>query len=434
MRLAGALRYPLMTLALTAGALATPQQQPAYDTTPIFYSKTRPADPIADLEARIAAGRSRLSFEDTRGYLKSFLEALDVPISSQSLVFSKTSFQRQWIHPRSPRAIYFNDDVYVGWVRGGDVLEVASQDPQLGSVFYTVAQDPARPARFTRQTDSCLQCHDSTGMTLGVPGVSVRSVYAAGDGQPRFNMGGFRTTYRSPLEERWGGWYVTGEHGAQRHMGNVVYPEDPDLKRLAERGANVTSLSRVADLEPYLTDTSDIVALMVLEYQTNVHNLITRANHETRTALVQNDDLLRALREPVRPLSESCRRRIGYACEPLVEALVYSGEAPLTGRIQGSSTFASDFEKRGPFDRQGRSLRQFDLTKRMFKVPLSYLIYSKAFAGLPAEARDYVARRLGEILAGRESRKEFSHLSPDDRRAILEIVRDTAPALAAGWK
>ena len=430
------LRITLILFALTAGAPASPRQQAPYEASPIHYTKSKPADSVAALEAKLAGGKAALAFDGSQGFLKSLLEAMDIPVSSQSLVFSKTSFQRQWISPRSPRALYFNDEVYIGWVRGGDVLEVASQDPQLGSVFYTVAQDPARPPRFQRQTDNCLQCHDSSSLAMGVPGVTVRSVYPGGDGLPRFHLGGFRTTYRSPLEERWGGWYVTGEHGGQRHMGNVVYPDEPnpDMKHFGDRGANLTDLRKKADLEPYLTDTSDIVALMVLEYQTTIHNLITRANHETRSSLAQNDDIARALGIPVRPLTEGTQRRLRYACDPLIEALLYSGEAVLTDRVKGNSTFAAEFEKRGPFDRQGRSLRQMDLTKRMFKYPLSYLVYSKAFAGLPPEARDYVSARLGEILGGRDLRKEFSHLTAEDRKAVVEIAKETLPGLSAGWK
>lgn len=425
-----------LALLLAAGALGAPRQQAAYDSAPIHYSRTKPCDPIAELEARIAAGRATLEFDRAHGYLKSFLKQLGIPLSSQSLVFSKTSFQRQWIGPRSPRAIFFNDDVYVGWVQGGEVLEVASQDPQLGSVFYTVAQDSERPPRFLRQTDSCLQCHDSTGLTLGVPGVTVRSIFSAPDGQPRFSMGGFKTTYRSPFEDRWGGWYVTGTHGDLRHMGNISFPEDPnpDLKQLRDRGANLTDLSRKFEVEPYPAETSDIVALMVLEHQTFVHNLITRANHETRVAVAQSDEINKALGAPMRPLTEGSRRRVGYACEPLVEALFFSEEPLLPGPVKGNSTFASDFEKRGPFDRNGRSLRQFDLAKRMFKHPMSYLVYSKAFAGLPEEARDYVARRLKDILSGRETKAEFRHLTAEDRQAILEILLETHPALAAAWK
>jgi hypothetical protein len=266
--------------------------------------------------------------------------------------------------------------------------------------------------------------------------VTIRSVYSAADGQPRFNLGGFRTTYRSPFEERWGGWYVTGTHGGMRHMGNISFPEDPnpDLKQMRDKGANLSELSRKLDVEPYLSESSDIVALMVLEYQTLVHNLITRANHETRIAIAQSDEMNRALQLPLRPLTEGSRRRIGFACEPLLEALLYCEEFRLTDPVKGTSTFREDFEKRGPFDHQGRSLRQFDLTKRMFKYPLSYLIYSKAFNGLPDEARSTISARLKDILGGHEARSEYSHLSAEDRTAILQILTDTLPAFAAGLK
>ena len=423
----------LLILPLGAAGLS---QQTTYESPPVNYSKSRPADAIAELERRLAAGRAALEFDRAQGYLKAVLRELAIPASSQSLVFSKTSFQRQWITPRTPRALYFNDDVYLGWVLGGDVLEIASQDPQLGSVFYTVDQDPDKPARFRRQTDNCLQCHDSTGLTLGVPGVTIRSVFSAADGQPRFNMGGFRTNTRSRYEDRWGGWYVTGSHGELRHMGNVTYPDDPtlDVKPFRDKGANLSDLNKKFDVEPYLTDTSDIVALLVLETQTFLHNLITRANHETRLAVLQSDDLNRALGAPLRPVTDGCRRRIGYACEPLVEALLYVEEPNLRGPVKGNSTFAADFEKRGPFDRQGRSLRQFDLTKRVFKHPLSYLVYSKAFAGLPVEARETVSRRLNEILSGRDDKPAFRHLTAEDRKAILEILGDTLPGLLVSGK
>jgi hypothetical protein len=422
-------------LILATGAIGSPQQF-AYDAPPINYSRSKPTDRIADLDGRLSNGRARLAFDDAHGYLAAVLKELDIPVSSQSLVFSKTSFQRQWINPKSPRALYFNDDVYIGWVRGGEVVEVASQDPQLGTVFYTLSQDVERQARFLRQTDNCLQCHDSTGLTLGVPGVTVRSIYPGADGQPRFNLGGFRTTWRSPLEERWGGWYVTGEHGELRHMGNIFVPDEPnpDMKPLRDRGANLTDLGKRIDTEPYLTDTSDIVALMVLETQTAIHNLITRANHETRTALSQNDEINRSLGVPLRPLTEGSRKRVEYACEPLVEGLFYTEEAALGQPIHGNSSFAADFEKRGPFDGKGRSLRQFDLTRRMFKYPLSYLIYSKSFLGLPPEAQDYIGRRVRTILDGGEKKPAFRHLTPELRKDIREILLETHPLLAQALK
>jgi hypothetical protein len=173
---------------------------------------------------------------------------------------------------------------------------------------------------------------------------------------------------------------------------------------------------------------------MVLEYQTAVHNLITRASHETRIAIVQNDEINRSLGLPLRPLTEGTKRRVDYACEPLVEALLYAEEAALGQPIKGTSGFTADFEKLGPCDHQGRSLRQFDLTRRMFKYPLSYLIYSKSFRALPPEAMEVVARRLKAILDGKEKKPAFAHLTPELRRDLVEIVTETQPQLAEAWK
>jgi hypothetical protein len=408
-------------LLLGLAGLGLRPDEAAYELPPIRYSRTAPADPVAKLDLR------RLRHDDAHGYLASFLEALEIPTSSQALVFSKTSFQLRRISPRSPRAIYFNDDVYVGWVQGGEVLEVSAVDPQLGAVFYTLSQQEVEAPRPVRQTDACLQCHDSRGLALGVPGHIVRSVYPSGDGTPQLSLGTFRTTDASPFAERWGGWYVTGEHGSMRHLGNVTYPDGaPDVERLMERGANVTDLAGRVEVEPYLSTGSDIVALMVLEHQTRIHNLITRANHETRIALVQCEDINRLTGDPPGTLSEGTRSRIRSNCEPLVEGLLFSGEAPLSSAVKGTSGFAEAFEKRGP-------LRQFDLRRRLFAVPCSYMIYSRAFAGLPPAATSYVSGRMREILLGRDAGKAYAHLSTEDRAAILKVLRETLPAFTRGW-
>jgi hypothetical protein len=395
-------------------------QASSYEAPPVRYSTSAAADPVAKLDAPLA-------HDDEFGYLKPFLAALDIPLSSQTLVFSKTSFQLRRISPRSPRALYFNDDVYVGFVRGGDVLEVSAVDPQLGAVFYTLSQKEAGRPRPVRQTDACLQCHDSRGMSLGVPGHVVRSVYPSGDGTPQLNLGTFRTTYKSPFAERWGGWYVTGTHGAMRHLGNVTYPENPDVERLAERGANVTDLAGRVDVEAYPAPTSDIVALMVLEHQTLVHNLITRANHETRVAAAQCEDINRLCGDPPGTLTDGTRSRIRSNCEPLVEALFFSEEAPLTSPVRGTSGFAEAFEKRGP-------LRRFDLRRRLFAIPCSYMVYSKAFHGLPPLAKTYVSDRMRDILLGRDKSPAYAHLSEVDRADILRVLRETLPDFTRNWR
>ena len=192
-----------------------------FEREPIRYLEQPLDDEITHLQQRLDAGELKLPFDDQRGYLPALLELLDIPTSSQMLVFSKTSFQLRRINPHRPRALYFNDHAYIGWVQGGDVVEITSVDPQQGAIFYTLAQEETDQPRFIRDKGQCLTCHASS-RTKGVPGHLVRSVYTSQSGQPQFGSGTFTTDHRSPFTERWGGWYVSGTHGEMRHMGNVL--------------------------------------------------------------------------------------------------------------------------------------------------------------------------------------------------------------------
>jgi hypothetical protein len=425
-------------LMLSFGSAQTARGQSAYEQEPISYLTAPSHDPVAKLAARIDRGEVRLDADAATGYLASLLKHLDVPVSSQTLVFSKTSFQRDRISPQSPRALYFNDHTYVGMVRGGEVLELASVDPQLGTVFYTLAQPKGgakpRPPTLIRQTHNCLQCHGS-GMTRDVPGLLLRSVFPDRTGQPALSQGTFLVNHETPLEHRWGGWYVTGTHGGQRHMGNwCVEDEDRAGEELrAGPGSNVTTLTGRFDTAAYLSGNSDIVALMVMEHQAEMHNLLTRANYQTRLALRDEEAMNAALGRPSGERSDTTRVRIKAACEPVLRYMLFADENLLTDPVKGTSTFAADFESRGPRDKLGRSLREFDLDRRLFKYPLSYLIYSEQFDGLPPDAKDYLYRRLWDVLGGRDDDAAFSHLKRSTRRKIVEILRDTKPGLPAYW-
>ncbi len=415
---------------LPVAVLAVAQLGRDSEDETINYLKAQPHDPVAQLQQRIDSGQAKLTYDSKNGFLASVLKALGIPVSSQVLVFSKTSFQLSKIFPGAPRALYFNDHTYIGWVQGGDYVEVSTVDPQLGAVFYLLPQDATVKPRFVRQTYECLQCHDGS-MTKGIPGHIMRSVYARVDGQPDFRAGTYLTSDQSPLEERWGGWYVTGTHGGQRHMGNL-FTKNADHPDVIDRdaGANITSLKRYFDTTPYLTGQSDIVALMVLEHETNIHNLITRANYQTRIALNYEMQLNKDLARGDGHRSDSTLSRIKSVCEPLVQALLFSKEAPLTSPIAGTSGFAAQFAVRGPRDKNGRSLRDLDMKTRMFRYPCSFLIYSEAFDGLPPIAKEYVYRRLREVLGGRDAGPEFSHLKDADRKAILDILSATKPDFA----
>jgi hypothetical protein len=396
-----------------------------FEQEPIRYSQSQPDNRVSRLIERMKTGETKLTHEEHFGYLRSLLAELEVPSESQMLVFSKTSFQRNRIGPRTPRALYFNDDVYVGYCQDGDVLEISADDPQLGTVFYTVDQDPLLRPKFRRQTDNCLICHGSS-QTKEVPGHVVRSVFSDAAGLPILSSGTYRVDQTTPLAKRWGGWYVTGTHGDQKHLGNLIVRgrlERDEVDNSA--GLNQTCLDSRFDTSKYLTPHSDIVALMVLEHQTDAHNYIARANFLTRQATHYQQSLNRELKEPDDRVWDSTRSRIKAAGEPLVEYLLFSGEAALTAPIRGTSGFAEQFAQRGPRDRQGRSLRDFDLETRLFKYPCSYLVYSPSFAALPREAKDYVLGRMHEVLSGQDQSAKFAHLSAAHRTAIREILDDT---------
>lgn len=416
----------LLTLVLTPLVSAQPLD---YDQPPVLYSKSRPDNAITRLQARIDKGQAKFSFNDDHGYLASLLKELDIPQSSQVLVFSKTSLQRSRISPKTPRALYFNDDVYIGFCWRGDMLEISAADPALGTVYYTLDQEPKEVPRFDRHTDNCLSCHGST-LTRGVPGHLIRSVFPDRAGDPILSLGSARVDHTTPFALRWGGWYVTGTSGKQGHRGNLILRDKPrDPPKENPEGVNVTDLKSRFTVANYLTNHSDLVALMVLEHQAEMHNKIVRASYETRVALYQQADFDRILDRKTVGLSESTYRRVQIACEPLIRYLFFSGEAALTEKIEGTSTFATDFAARGPHDGKGRSLREFDLQTRLFKYPCSYLIYSKSLDGLPADAKEYVFRRIREVLNGEDRSSEFDHLTAEDRIAIREILQETKPEL-----
>jgi len=405
-----------------------------FEHEPINYLTAPTSDLVGRLQHRLDRGESSLAHDARYGYLPAVLKALEIPVSSQVLVFSKTSFQRTRISSAAPRAIYFNDEVYVGFVQSGDFLEFSAADPSLGGTFYLLEQARnSRPA-ILRQTHDCLQCHAS-GKTEDVPGHLVRSVFPDENGQPVYNAGTFTTTDESAFTERWGGWYVTGKHGRQRHMGNVNVTDLNHPQKLdTAAGANVTDLSKRFDVTPYLSRHSDIVALMVLEHQTKMQNLITAASFQARIALHYAAGINKALERPVDEISESTLARIKGPTEDLVKYMLFADEAELTGSIEGTTSFAREFAARGPRDHQGRSLREFDLEQRMFKYPCSYLIYSRSFDALPALVKSQAYRRLWEILSGQDRSAAFARRSPAERKAIREILEDTKPDLREAWK
>lgn len=405
--------------------------QLAYEKEPIAYLKSEPTDRMARLIQEIESGEVRFEYSAQHGWLPSLLEALEIDERSQLLVFSKTSLQLRKISPKRPRALYFNDDAYVGWCQGGDFLEVAVADKDLGAVFYTLDQENSEQPIVKRDRGQCLSCH-ANHRTQDVPGFVVRSIHPDFNGRPRTGTRTYVTDHTSNFGKRFGGWYVTGEHGDMRHMGNVfaedrLNPEELDR----DAGANKTQLQGLCNTEPYLTGHSDLVALMVLEHQTQMHNYIARASIEARIARHYDQGINEALKRPLNHQSDSTKRRIAAAGEDLVRYMLFADEVQLTSPITGSTEFQSYFESaehpEAKTDRHGRSLRELDMKTRMFKYPCSFLIYSEAFEALPNRMNEWVRSRLSEILLSEEVVEGYENLDGKTRQAIVEILAETKP-------
>ncbi|MDQ1470116.1 MAG: hypothetical protein QOJ99_1596 [Bryobacterales bacterium] len=415
------LTLALLAVAPLSGQVAVRNQgYVPFSEEPIHYRSDNLSDPVARLQKQLDTGEATLDYDDRHGYLKSVLDKLHVPLSSQTLVFSKTSFQYKKISPETPRALYFNDDVYVGQVHDGKVIEFVSFDPTQGAIFYILDEKKAAKPVFQRAELDCTQCHVAAG-TRGVPGVLLRSLTPTSTGTQASQTSSFTTSQQSAWRERFGGWYVTGTHGNQTHMGNLVRQGESDLIDISKR----------FDAASLLTPHSDIVAQLVQAHQTQTHNLITLTNYQTRIALFAEAARNKAAGKDAvtTPLSNTARQQYETPAEELVRNLLFANEAPLDGPVKGTSGYAEEVAARGPRDSHGRSLRDFDLNTRIFRYPCSYLIYSEAFDALPSVAKEYICRRLLDVLTGREQGPEYARLSTEDRRAVLEILLATKPDL-----
>lgn len=398
----------------------------------IRYRDTVTTDAVAQLNARIVDGSATLTHSQPQGYLRAVLDALKVPVESQMLVFSETSLQSEFITRDKPRALYFNDHVAVGWVQGADALEVAALDPQQGMVWYVLDQTPSQKPHFSR-SQRCLECHESPASTLNVSGMLTMSMLPMSD-DPNEYAQGWAVDHRTPYEDRWGGWFVTGSAVPVRHLGNVpVYHAKKGGTRLPA-APKLATVKGQFDTTPYLTEHSDVAALAVFNHQTVMTSLITRLNWLVRVedhdkahppAPVAPQPLLPARSAPP-PVQEDEFPRL---VNDLVDYMLFIDEAPIPSRMQGASGFAELFAAQGPKDSRGRSLRELSLEKRTFRYPCSYMIYSDAFNALPARAKAAVYERLWAVLSGRATEQGYERLTAADRQAIIEILRDTKPDL-----
>ncbi len=394
-----------------------------YEQPPVNYSTTQPRDALVAVQQRMAAGDLKLTGSG-KEIVRRLLRELNIPVESQMLVFSKTSLQRQRIRPDHPRALYFSDTCYVGWLPSG-LVEVTTIDPLLGPVFYSFNPNDDEP-KFVRDNE-CLSCHGGT-FVRGIPGIFVRSVFTDMEGEPLLRFGSEVVDFRTPFTNRWAGWYVTGKHGTALHRGNVLASDkNGELVVDLKRGANVTDLARFFETKAYLAPGSDIVALLVYEHQLSMQNTLTRASQDCRRMLAYQRNLQHDLKEPVTEelTYDSVKRVFEGAAKDVVNDLLFKDEAHLPQGLEGAAAFQAAFQTGTPRDRDGRSLKDFHLRGHLFQNRCSYLIYSESFLALPEALKRKVYSRLGQALHPTNPDPQYAYLGEEERARITSILQQT---------
>ena len=427
----------LLALAPSYAGTTVMGQIISYEEAPHFYWSTPTTDPASKLDSDLQSARFHWPDGPDLVAVKAVLHHLKLPESSQTLVFSKTSVQKDRITPGNPRAIYFNDDCYVGWVPGG-LVEIASIDPVLGPIFYTLdLHRPDRPVPRLDRPQGCLDCHGNN-MTNRVPGVMIRSVFPDQDGSVLFQGGTSLIDHSSPIPIRWGGWYVTGTHLGLTHRGNTIAETQADgtISIDGASGANRQSLESYFQVTNYPSQGSDIVALMVLEHQIMMSSRLTEASYDMRAALIQQAALRKELGEsPTAELTGTAAIVANSHARKILEVLLFRDEAEFSEHgIQGNPDFQRDFRAGRPATTDDKCLADFHLGNRLFKHRCSYLIYSRQWSALPPPLLNLIYRKLFDILTADGTVSDFSYLSGNERATILAIIKETLPGLPVYWK
>jgi len=398
----------LLVVMLSGFARAEEAPRHRFNEAPHNYWTREPHDAFSQLMPRIESGEIQLDTTSDKAQLISLLHALKVPVSSQLLVYSATSFQGGLIRPANPRALYFNDEVYVGYVPGGR-FEVAAIDPDLGPMFRIF-----RPSRDGRpevtRTERCMNCH--AGRTSRqVPGLVAESVICTDTGA---SLDGFRREqvgHTVPLDLRFGGWHVTGAHEHGNHLGNLMGESAPGgYVRIPDPPGSLFDWNR------YPAHTSDLLPHLIHEHQLGFHNLATLAAYRTRDVLLAGEG---HVRDEDRPALEDIARQI-------VRYLLFQNEAALPeGGVNPDPAYARDFEEERKPAGNGASLRDLDLRNHLFRYRCSYMIYTTGFSAMPSEVKTPVLSGLNAALQEDGAPAEFSYLPVEEKRAIRTILRET---------
>ncbi|MFP6854885.1 MAG: hypothetical protein VB980_03815 [Opitutales bacterium] len=404
-------------VALSFSAFGEPEY-PGFREPPHDYQKRIPTDVFTRIKDDLQTGKIKLDQSSEKACVESLLRSLEISPSSQLLVFSTTSLQLSRISPANPRAIYFNEDLYIGWVPGGRI-EVIGIDPEWGSITYIFDVPQGGKPPLIQRSTRCMNCHAS--VEIGdAPGLLISSVVPGPGGG---SLEGFRqeeTGHGIAWADRFGGWHLTGKHDIKKHWGNLTGElSKAGLKKIPNQPGQHFRLQR------YPVPSSDALAHLLLEHQVGFVNRFISATYRARAVLAG----------AVEEINESeVDAFLEKEASVLTRYLLFADEVKFpTGGIAGEVSLKNHFQARARRASDGLSLRDFDLKTRMFRYRCSYMIHSASFQGLPTQLMSRVFTRMNAALSLEEPLPEYAYLPVSEKRIIRRILRDTLPLLPKDW-
>jgi hypothetical protein len=375
---------------------------------------------MSELLERVRKGEINLDENPGTPLVRRLLEELQISESSQILVFSRTSLQRGVVSPTNPRAIYFNDEVYLGWMPNGRI-EIASLDPEKGFIFFFQRELSDRKAPLFSRDKVCIQCHAGSATNF-LPGPLGRSVFPDSKGRSLKSVDTFELIgHEVPVHERWGGWYVTRAHQDLNHMGNAIAVKENGKLKLQKKDSS-KGLNEFFNTSNYPVSTSEIEALLVFDHQVRMQFVLIESAYKVRQAIFDSQ------KTSSKKNSANMSALLKEVTETMVSELLFKEEFPLGGKIVDTSQtgkFVAEFKAKGKTDSRGRSLRDLDLQSRLFKYRCSYMIYSKSFRDFPKILKSSVLNRIKEIMTSESPQLGYEYLEAKEKKAIFDILSGT---------
>lgn len=374
------------------------------------YDTAVPIDPFSKFLDIIIKEEANLNYKSEKDYLLSLLNLFSISPHSQLLVFSTTSLQLNRISPSNPRAIYFSEDVYLGYVPGGQI-EIIGIDPYLGAIPYIFnlpdKNAPTHPKIY--RSKRCMNCHASNDIG-GIPGLLISSVIPAPGGGTidvfRKRNFGHSVSYN----ERFGGWHITGPHPFTNSWANSIGSmQEEQIKKIDNPPGAFFGW------EKYLTNSSEIIPHLILEHQVGFTNLCISISYKFREISNPNKNLS----------NQKIKDFIESEAQSLLSYILFKDEPPFPqNQIDKNSKYINDFQKGNNSLKIVHSLRKLNLETRLFENRCSYMLFSNSFKGLPVQIKDHLIPKLHFILTSNseEVPEEFSYLGVAEKERIHKTL------------